>query len=169
MPQYGFIATTRSRTAWLKIKGKIRCRGHTLVRTPKGTSHRWVCYCGVKQWPCAALLGLQLCDCGQPEQVGRQAVGWKFEFLAFLKYNSIYSTSGHVKTLIQHEMKLSALFASRHPRVLYFHTHKHRWCFKCFTVLPSHLARSEFLEYPNCFKFWWSDYQLSVICHIIYL
>ena len=36
-----------------------------------------------------------------------------------------YSTRGRVERLIQHEVKPSAVFASRYPRVLYFHTHKH--------------------------------------------
>ena len=48
------------RLTWLKIKGKARRRGHTLLGTPKGTSHWWVCYSGIKWWP-----GLQPCDCGQ--------------------------------------------------------------------------------------------------------
>jgi len=42
-----------------------RRRGPTLVRTPKGTSHWWVCCCDVKWWPFAALFGLKACDCGQ--------------------------------------------------------------------------------------------------------
>ena len=42
-----------------------------------------------------------------------------------------------VKRLIQHEAKPSAVFASRHPRVLYFSYTQARWCFKCYIVLPS--------------------------------
>jgi len=31
---------------------------YTLVRTPKGTCHWCVCYCGVELWPCIASFGL---------------------------------------------------------------------------------------------------------------
>ena len=45
-----------------------------------------------------------------------------------------------VEKLIQHEAKLSAVFASRHPptpsRVLYFSYTQARQCFKCYILLP---------------------------------
>ena len=52
---------------------------------------------------------------------------------------------GHVRRLIQHEEKLSAVFALRHPpEFCNFYTHKHRWCFNCYIVFPGRLARSDF-------------------------
>ena len=54
-----------------------------------------------------------------------------------------YSTRGRVERLIQHKVKLIAVFASRHPpKCCIFHTHKHGRCFKCYIVLPGHLALS---------------------------
>jgi len=41
----------------MKIKGKMRCRGLTLIRTPKGTSH-----CGIKLWLQDASFGVRLAN-----------------------------------------------------------------------------------------------------------
>ena len=54
-----------------------------------------------------------------------------------------YSTRGCVERLIQHEAKPSAVFASRHPRVLYFSYTQARRCFKCYIVLPGHVWLGE--------------------------
>ena len=35
------------------------------------------------------------------------------------------------------------------PECCIFHTHKHRRCYNCYTVLPGHLAWSDFLWYSN--------------------
>ena len=48
---------------------------------------------------------------------------------------------GGVERLIQHEAKLSAVFASQHtPSCCIFHTHKHRRCFNC-TSWSSYLVQ----------------------------
>ena len=47
-----------------------------------------------------------------------------------------YSGRRLVERLIQYEAKPSAVFASRHPRVLYFSYTQARRCFKCYIVLP---------------------------------
>ena len=41
-----------------------------------------------------------------------------------------------VERLIQHEAKPSAVFALKHPRLLYFSYTQARRCFKCYIVLP---------------------------------
>ena len=47
-----------------------------------------------------------------------------------------YSTRVCVERLIELEAKPSAVFASRHPRVLYCSYTQARRCFKCYIVLP---------------------------------
>ena len=53
-----------------------------------------------------------------------------------------YSTRGRVERLIQHKVKLIAVFAETPPKCCIFHTHKHGQWFKCYIVLPGHLALS---------------------------
>ena len=54
---YGFVAWKR---AWLRRKGKTP----PLVRTPKGTTHRWVCCCGIKNPTNSHLKVLSIFDVG---------------------------------------------------------------------------------------------------------
>ena len=55
MPWYGFIGQRRQRTSLIEDKGKTM---YALVRhTPLMSLIKW--------WLCAALFGLQPCDCGQ--------------------------------------------------------------------------------------------------------
>ena len=53
--QHGIAAWRRS---LMEGKRTMRHRGPTLIRTPKGTFHWWVCCCGVKLWLYDASFGV---------------------------------------------------------------------------------------------------------------
>jgi len=64
-----------------------------------------------------------------------------------------YSTRGCVERLIQHSALPHAVFASRHyPSAVFFiHTSiGGALIVILYSVLPGRLARSDFLEWPNC-------------------
>jgi len=44
------------------MEDNMRCRGCTLIRTPRGTFHWWVCCCDTKWW---SYTGFYARDCGQ--------------------------------------------------------------------------------------------------------
>ena len=74
---------------------------------------------------------------------------------------------GCVVRLIQHEAKPNAVFASRHPQILYFSYTPARRCFKCYIVLLAWSSGSE--QFSLVLKpLRLSVIRISVSVHIIY-